>query len=172
MSRRQLTSELVREWAESILRQVAAPPDATVTVTARPGGGDVGPQEPGALGAESAVESSLEQVWDEEGGALPWDDAEDVAAAAGAPDIEATLTFADGSAVSVELAAGTSETDAVVLLADRFQDAVLEETGGVSGPPCPGHGHPAVAADVNGVPSWTCPHGMGHTTRPILQNAE
>ncbi|MGI5350772.1 hypothetical protein ACQEU8_21720 [Streptomyces sp. CA-250714] len=129
MSRRQMTSELVQEWAESILRQVGAPPDATVTVAAGAG-------------------------------------------AAGAADVEATLSFADGSAVTVELAAATGETDAVVLLADRFQDAVLEETGGIPLPPCPGHNHPAVAAEIDGIPSWTCPHGMGRSTEPILQAAD
>ncbi|MGP3988368.1 hypothetical protein [Streptomyces sp. 3N207] len=168
MNRRQMTGELVRTWAESILQQVAAPPDATLTVTARPGTGDISPPEPGTGSPESALESSLEQIWNEEGGALRPNDADDVTAAAGPTDIVATLTFADGSAVSVELAAGTRETDAVVLLADRFQDAVLEETGGTPRPPCPGHGHPAVAAEVAGVPRWTCPHGMGRTTRRIL----
>ncbi|MGP3976183.1 hypothetical protein ACTWQF_19705 [Streptomyces sp. 8N114] len=135
MSGRQITGELVREWAESVLQQVAAPPDAALTVTAR---------QP---------------------------DGTDAAAAAAEPtDIVATLTFADGSAVSVELAVGTRETDSVVLLADRFQDAVLEETGGTPRPPCPGHDHPAIAAEVDGVPSWICPHGMGRTARRILSD--
>ncbi|MBO8184199.1 hypothetical protein [Streptomyces spirodelae] len=173
---RQATRELVRRWAESVLRQVGAPSGATLAVSERPGDGNVEPPEDrgGGAGVESAFESSLELVWDEEGGALPAggaEAAEETMAGPGRARIEATLSFADGSAVSVELDAGTSETDAVVLLADRFQDAVLEETGGVAGPPCPGHGHPAVAAELNGVATWTCPHGMGRTTWPVLQPA-
>ncbi|MET9860460.1 hypothetical protein ABZY93_14280 [Streptomyces smyrnaeus] len=158
-----MTSDLVRRWAEAILGQVGAPPDAALTVTER--------LEAGTTGAASASETAMESVWDEEGGALPDTGAEAASPASGPADIAATLTFADGSAVSVEFAAGTSGTDAVVLLADRLQEAVLEETGGIPRPPCPGHDHPAVAAEVNGVPSWTCPHGMGRTTRPILRDA-
>lgn len=66
----------------------------------------------------------------------------------------------------MDLGPGLDEPHAVVLLAEQLQDAVLEQTGGAPVPPCPGHGHPAVADLVVGVPSWTCP--LGTRARPIL----
>ncbi|MGC5363893.1 hypothetical protein ACPXCE_19845 [Streptomyces sp. DT24] len=82
--------------------------------------------------------------------------------------VEVTLGCPDGTSTSVLLERGMAEAEAVVMLAGQLQDGVLESTGGAPAPPCPasGHSHPAVAAVVDGVASWTCPQGGG--TRPVL----
>ncbi|MFI9029946.1 hypothetical protein [Streptomyces sp. NPDC053560] len=149
-----LSHNLVHSWAETILAQLGAPAEHTLTVTGPGFAADAGTGT--SLGAadaasEEGFNSSLSIALD--GGQDRSGFGDDVAG------LLVTLAFADGSAVSVHFEEPMAEADAVTLLADQLQDAVLEETGGAPNPPCPGHGHPAVARTVDGVASWTCPSG-------------
>ncbi|WP_052863268.1 hypothetical protein [Streptomyces niger] len=137
----QLTREVVRGWAEAILPQLGPPAGHTLTVTG-----------PGF--ADEAGETA-----DGRSGPL----------LAGGPvtGVLVAITFADGSAVGVHVEQPMPPADAIALVADRLQDAVLEETGGAPNPPCPGHRHPAVAEVVAGVACWTCPRG-DNAAWPIL----
>ncbi|WP_436891373.1 hypothetical protein [Nocardiopsis dassonvillei] len=60
-----------------------------------------------------------------------------------------------------------TDGEAVVVLADRFQEEVLESTHGKPAPPCPGHPHPPRPEVVGEVPSWVCP-STGKAVLPIL----
>ncbi|GLU47850.1 hypothetical protein [Nocardiopsis ansamitocini] len=144
------TATSVRRWAEDILGQLAPPPGCTLTVAEPPFGGPA-PTFEGSPGFTSRL-------------AVDWDaDLKDPLHL----DASVVVGFPDGSAVGVELTEAMTEAEAVVTLADQLQDTVMEHTHGAPVPPCPGHGHPAVAAVVDGVASWTCPDGDG-AHRPIL----
>ncbi|WP_329457479.1 hypothetical protein [Streptomyces sp. NBC_01497] len=179
-----LSRDIARAWAEAILAQLGAPAGHTLTVTGRgfsAGAGavastdadaDAGPDAgagaqdsgPGA-GPGGAFASSL-RVTPDDGrpsggdvaGAAPGA-AADGDAEGDAEGVLVTLAFADGSSASVHFEEPLPEAEAVTLLADQLQDAVLEETGGAPRPVCPGHGHPAVAEVVDQVACWTCPSG-------------
>ncbi|MEU7484843.1 hypothetical protein [Streptomyces sp. NPDC042319] len=181
-----LTHHLLHEWAKTILAQLNAPAGHTLTVTG-PGftthththtcpdtGTGAGA---GTCAAAADDAGAVEEAWalEEFRSALslaPDDDHTGVAGGAGCGGegvgLLVTLAFADGSAVGVHFQEAMDEAEAVTLLADQLQDAVLEETGGAPYPPCPNHshGHPAVARTVNGVAGWTCP--AGGPTRSIL----
>jgi hypothetical protein len=51
---------------------------------------------------------------------------------------------------------GSSLAHSTAAVADAIQDHAVEEIPGGLFPPCPGHGHPAVADVVAGVPTWVC----------------
>lgn len=138
----QLTHAIVQGWAEAILAQLRVPTGHTLTVTGQGVPTDAGAETcPGAEGSTAAAAEAF-------------------------AGLLVTLAFADGSSVSVHFEGPLPEAEAVTLLADQLQDAVLEETGGAPHPACPGHGHPAVARAVDGVACWTCP--SGDAARPIL----
>ncbi|MEV0600347.1 hypothetical protein AB0I82_13765 [Streptomyces sp. NPDC050315] len=157
-----LTHDLVQGWAEAILAQLGAPAGHTLTVTGPGFAADAGARTSSGSadgGAEEeAFGSSLSIALD--GGKDDSGFGDDVAG------LLVTLAFADGSAVAVHFEEPMGQAEAVTLLADQLQDAVLEETGGAPHPPCPGHGHPAAAREVDGVASWACP--SGGTAWPIL----
>ncbi|MFJ5678839.1 hypothetical protein [Streptomyces sp. NPDC093097] len=163
-----LARALVQGWAETVLAQLGAPAGHTLTVS--------GPGFPAGAGVEAdggAAEGAAVAAGEAFGSALSL-------APDGGPDgsgfggedtgILVTLAFADGSSVGVHFVQPMAEAEAVALLADRLQDAVLEETGGVPQPPCPGHRHPAVVQVVAGVACWACPSGGGGAW-PILPAA-
>ncbi|MFG2138942.1 hypothetical protein [Streptomyces sp. NPDC048650] len=148
-----LTTATVRDWAEMILHQLGDPSGHTLDVGAASSDG-----VPRELGAGAVFDSR------------PLEDREELAGGPSLPHsadsaVVATLAFRDGSSVSVHLDGTMGESEALARLADGLQDSVLENTGGAPFPPCPGHGHPAVADVVKGIPSWVCPHGG--VVRPI-----
>ena len=58
------------------------------------------------------------------------------------------------------LPAGLRGTELLVWMADWLQEQVLPETRAAWGearPACPGHPHPAQAAEIDGEAWWTCP---------------
>lgn len=59
------------------------------------------------------------------------------------------------------------DEEVILMLADGLQEEVLESTYGDPVPLCPGHVHPAKPQVVAGAPSWVCPHGGG-VIGPIL----
>ncbi|QXE38150.1 hypothetical protein KQY30_31890 [Streptomyces sp. GMY02] len=123
------TSTLI--WAREILRQLGAPADCTLEVLVP----DVS-AEPEVPYGEAAFTSRLEIQGGEADG--PW--------VADQPNcLGVVLAFDDAFSTSVLLEDFLDETESVVLVAEQFQDSVLEHTGGVPAPPCPGHSHPAVA---------------------------
>ncbi|WP_159942840.1 hypothetical protein [Nocardiopsis sp. FR6] len=84
------------------------------------------------------------------------------------PGVIAVLAVGgDGSSVTVQLPDSLPDAEAVAMLADVFQDEVLEHRFGAPLPRCPGHAHPAVAEVVEGVACWVCPRGGG-SARPVL----
>ncbi|WP_196942717.1 hypothetical protein [Streptomyces sclerotialus] len=141
-----LSHDLVQSWAEEIVSQLGAPAGHTLTVT--------GPGFPTSAGASGAATCA-----GVDGGTTASDGV--------AVGLLVTLAFSDGSSVSVHFEEPMPEAEAVTLLADQLQDAVLEETHGRPQPPCPGHSHPAVAEAVDNIACWTCPSG-GDTAWPIL----
>lgn len=152
----------VRAWAEAILAQLGAPAGHTLSVTG-PGltiDADAGTHAD-ATALEEEFNSSLSIT--PNGGRTDGDSGSDVAG------LLVTLSFPDDSSVSVHFEQPMTDPEAVTLLADQLQDAVLEETGGAANPPCPcpGHDHPAVAQLVDGTACWTCPSG-GDAVWPIL----
>lgn len=156
-----LTPDLVRSWAEKILAQLGAPADHILTVTGPGFAADAGTGAlPAAADSAAAEEfnSSLSLALD--GGHDSDGFGDEVAG------LLITLAFSDGSTAGVHFEEPMAEADAVTLLADQLQDAVLEETGGAPHPPCPDHGHPAVARTVDGIASWACP--AGGPSWPIL----
>lgn len=153
-----LDTDSVRDWAESILRQLDAPPGHTLDVT---------PAEPeDAPGPELATgQAGFTSRLRTHGGvsgpaqATPGDDV---------TVVRITLGYEDETSTSVLIDLAMGEDEAVALLADQLQDSVLENTGGSPAPPCPvpRHTHPATARVVNGTASWICPQDS--TSRPIL----
>ncbi|GAA1083026.1 hypothetical protein [Nocardiopsis composta] len=94
----------------------------------------------------------------------------DVEAADGpadAPGALVTLTFADGSSSGAHYDEELDGAEALALLADQLQEAVLEAVQGRPSPACPGHGHPAAARAVDGTACWVCPE-TGSVLRPVL----
>ncbi|MEW2623912.1 hypothetical protein [Streptomyces sp. NPDC048106] len=75
--------------------------------------------------------------------------------------VHVTLSYADGSSVTVELEDALPEAEALGLLAEQLQDSVIEATGGRPVPPCPmpGHPHPATPHVSSGIVYWRCPLG-------------
>ncbi|MFJ1748447.1 hypothetical protein ACIOJD_19685 [Streptomyces sp. NPDC088116] len=151
-----LDTDSVRDWAESILRQLDAPPGHTLDVTPAESA-----DAPGLASGPAGFTSSLRT----HGGVS--------SRAQGTPEddvtvVRVTLEYADEASTSVLVDLAMSEDDAVALLADQLQDSVLENTGGSPAPPCPvpRHTHPATARVVNGTASWVCPRNS--TSRPIL----
>ncbi|MEV0375526.1 hypothetical protein AB0I10_38230 [Streptomyces sp. NPDC050636] len=152
-----LTTASVRGWAETILHQLGDPAGHTLDVTT------TGPaREPKDLGSGAVFGSRLRLDWDEQA-------SEPALAHSADSTVVVTLAYRDGSSISVLVDQTMGEAEAVALLADQLQDSVLENTGGAPVPPCPGHGHPAVAEVVNGIPSWVCPKAGG--SRPILSSS-
>ncbi|MFC6064312.1 hypothetical protein [Streptomyces ochraceiscleroticus] len=148
-----LSHHLIQDWADAILAQLRAPAGHTLTVTG-PGftaDADAGTCTGAADDAATAEEfrSSLSTALD--GGQDGTGFGDHVAG------LLVTLTFADGSSAFVHFEEPMPDAEALTLLADQLQDAVLEETGGAPNPPCPSHGHSAVARTANGLASWTCP---------------
>ncbi|KIF74320.1 hypothetical protein QR77_10640 [Streptomyces sp. 150FB] len=157
-------TDSVRRWAEDILHQLGAFPAHTLGITEvadteatgyTANANGPGPELPAG---DAAFASSLEPRPD--GGGVPaW-------TMDGQPGVFVTLSHEDGSSVGVHLHRTMSASEAVTLLADVLQEAVLENTEGTPVPACPGHPHPPTAEEVSGVPSWTCPRGG--RTWPIL----
>lgn len=150
-----LTHDAVRGWAEAILAQLGAPAGYRLTVTGTGFTDSVPEPAPAASGAfTSSLTLSFEP---DSGGGLDTEPA----------GLLVTVAFDEESASGVRLEARVPQVEAVVLLADQLQDAVLEETCGAPLPECPGHGHPAVARVVDGAACWACP-STGTALRPIL----
>ncbi|MFB7273253.1 hypothetical protein [Streptomyces sp. NPDC056244] len=156
----ELTAASTLTWAREILCQLGAPAGCTLEVLVP----DVS-AEPEVRYGETAFTSRLEiQDGEADGPSVP-----------DQPNcLCVVLAFDDGVSTSVLLEDSLAEAEVVVLLAEQFQDSVLEHTGGVPAPPCPGHIHPAMAGVVDGEASWTCPqsgsrHGRDGSgrTRPI-----
>ena len=142
------TTATVRGWAETILHQLGDPVFRSLGVEVM----ERSAEEPGPLAPGPGFTSGFQIT---EG-----DEPEGPATIQGTiPGILVTLVYEDSSAVGVQLGESLSDAEAVVILADQLQDSVLEATGGAPFPPCPGHGHPAVAELIDGVPSWKCPKG-------------
>jgi hypothetical protein len=159
-----LDADSVRRWAEDILRQLGAFPAHTLGITevadAEATGhvGNANGPGPELPAGEAEFASSLAPLPD--GGSVSaW-------TMDGQPGVFVTLSHEDGNSVGVHLHRTMSASEAVTVLADRLQEAVLENTAGTPVPTCPGHPHPPTAEEVSGVPSWTCPRG--DRTWPIL----
>ncbi|WP_030747487.1 hypothetical protein [Streptomyces sp. NRRL F-5135] len=150
-----VTVASARAWAETILRQLDAPGGHALSVTAGPPSHspDVPPTD-SAYTSRLHLGPSPEQVFPPTG--------------THGSGVLLTLTFDDASEVTVHLDGSMAPVEAIVLLADQLQDAVMEHTGGFPAPPCPasGHGHPAVARVLDGTACWTCPRNGA--SRPIL----
>ncbi|QXE33523.1 hypothetical protein KQY30_03685 [Streptomyces sp. GMY02] len=160
MNAMRLTTTTTLNWAEDILRQLGDPVGQALEVTVPPAA-----PEPEVPYAETAFTSRLE-IHDGDGPTEP------SAAARHIGSVRVVLAFDDGSSTHVLLEDSMTEAEAVALLAEQLQDAVLEHTGGAPVPPCPGHSHPAVAEVVDGVACWTCPQGgRDGRTRPVLSGA-
>ncbi|MEU3537084.1 hypothetical protein AB0E70_36770 [Streptomyces murinus] len=73
--------------------------------------------------------------------------------------VHVTLTYPDGTSVTVDLDDALPEPEALLLLAEQLQDSVLESTGGHPAPRCPtpGHTHPATPHVSHGTLDWHCP---------------
>jgi len=142
------TTATVRGWAETILHQLGNPGfrSLEVEMTERT------IEEPIAPASGSAFVSWLRITEGEESD-------ESTNARGTDSELLVTLRFKDGSWWGVWVEEFLSDAEVVVKLADQLQDGVLEATGGAPFPPCPGHGHPAVAELIDGVPSWKCPKG-------------
>lgn len=149
---------LVRAWAETIMRQLGSPAGHTLNITPA----DAAEQAENAENSvgQSPFTSRLRIDTDTD---IRCGRAEDRPEG---PAVQVVLGHADGSSTSVYLGPDLDTPQAVVLLAEQLQDSVLEYAEGTPVPECPGHGHPAVAEVVNGIPSWTCPRGT--RSWPIL----
>ncbi|MEW2271427.1 hypothetical protein GTY41_42665 [Streptomyces sp. SID685] len=77
--------------------------------------------------------------------------------------VHVTLTYPDGTSVTVDLDDALPESEALLLLAEQLQDSVLESTGGHPAPRCPtpGHTHPATPHVSHGTLDWHCPMNDG-----------
>ncbi|MFF4932998.1 hypothetical protein ACFY2H_29540 [Streptomyces griseofuscus] len=77
--------------------------------------------------------------------------------------VHVTLTYPDGTSVTVDLDGALPEPEALLLLAEQLQDSVLESTGGHPAPRCPapGHTHPAAPHVSHGTLDWHCPMNDG-----------
>lgn len=164
----------VRDWAQTVLRQLGDPEGCTLSVRPRQSasGGELPPDGP-------PFTSRLETYE-----ALDAYQAPDTYEAGGGSDSGAdhgsgalvTLTFADGSSTAVLLEGTLTRPEAVLKLAEQLQEAVLEQTAGAALPPCPAtarHQHPATPQSVSGTPSWACPAASGEArTRPILPGGD
>lgn len=158
----------VRDWAQTVLRQLGDPEGCTLSVRSRQSasGGEPAPDGP-------PFTSRLETY-----------EAPETYEAGGGPDSGAdpgsgalvTLTFADGSSTAVLLEGTLTRPEAVLKLAEQLQEAVLEQTSGAALPPCPAtarHQHPATPQSVSGTASWACPAAAGEArTRPILSGGD
>ncbi|MFG2909109.1 hypothetical protein ACGF13_29080 [Kitasatospora sp. NPDC048286] len=67
----------------------------------------------------------------------------------------------------IQLTPEMQPLDALVHLADRLQDWVIELTHGAARPRCPGHAHPMRASVVGGSAAWTCPARPDHAIASI-----
>lgn len=152
------TAATVRGWAETILHQLGDPTFRSLEVEAT----EKLREEPLAPASGPAFVSWLRIT---EGEELE----ESTNTNGTVSEILVTLAFADGSSAGVWIEEFLSDAEAVVKLADQLQDSVLEATGGAPFPPCPGHGHPAVAKLIDGIASWTCP--KGGSLSPIIPGA-
>ncbi|WP_052744487.1 hypothetical protein [Streptomyces odonnellii] len=160
MNAMRLTTATTLNWAEDILRQLGDPVGQTLEVTV-----PSADPEPEVPSGDRAFTSRLE-IHNGEGPTQP------STAARRIGSVLVVLAFDDGSSTHVLLEDSITEAEAVALLAEQLQDAVLEHTGGTPVPPCPGHSHPAVAEVVDGVACWTCPRGgKDGRTRPVLSGA-
>jgi hypothetical protein len=149
-----LTTASVRTWAEEILRQLGNPARHSLDVATERSSERSAPPHSGSV-YESRLRIGRE-------GEL-----RDGPGASCTSTVVLTLAFDQDFSVGVVIEASTAEAEAVALLAEQLQDAVLEATGGTPVPPCPGHAHPAVPDVVEGTACWTCPRS-GQVRRPIL----
>jgi hypothetical protein len=71
-----------------------------------------------------------------------------------------TFTEPDGGRFGFGVETDASEPDLLIALAEGLQENVSEtrEAWGQARPACPGHTHPAVPDELDGVAWWTCPH--------------
>ncbi|MEU5438772.1 hypothetical protein AB0G73_36335 [Streptomyces sp. NPDC020719] len=66
------------------------------------------------------------------------------------------LVAAADESTRVHLPPDMEPVEALVHLADRLQDWVIELTHGQASPPCPGHPHPMSAAVADDTAAWVC----------------
>lgn len=81
------------------------------------------------------------------------------------------LAFGADFSIEVALEGATDEAEAVALLADELQTAVLEVGRGAPAPECPGHGRPPTPQVRDGVASWVCPRDPSRRWAILLEAA-
>ena len=155
----------VRDWAQTVLRQLGDPLGCTLSVR---------PQQSGTSEVPSRARpfAPLPHPPESGSGSGSESGAGDDAGGEAAAGVLVTVTFADGAYVRVRLGGSLPAQEAVLKLAEKLQTAVLEQCGGAAVPPCPaapGHRHPALPRLVSGTASWTCPSaGPDARTRPVV----
>ncbi|WP_026424080.1 hypothetical protein [Actinokineospora inagensis] len=79
------------------------------------------------------------------------------------------VTLGNGRKPEIALYPLITDTEtAVTELAGQIQDHVIESTGGLALPRCPGHQHPMTARVDNGTAYWLCPANPTHHREPII----
>lgn len=72
-----------------------------------------------------------------------------------------------GYGSTVRIPDSLSDDEAIVRLAEQFQEEVWESNRGDPVPSCPGHVHPAKPMILKSTPYWVCPRD-GSIIQPIL----